>query len=229
MYKKNSPIWTTDLEALKQIVFDSKTRIEVLRKLGLRPFGSNYSRLDERVRNEKIDVSHFWNQSDTIVKINRARRQPIKNVLTEHSNYNKQRLKQRLLDENLLINKCNVCGIGPIWNGKKIVMILDHINGVHDDDRLENLQLVCPNCNSQLSTHCGRNRKAISNKKRCTDCAKVISNNRIRCRLCASIARRKVHNRPTKEQLLLDVSITNYQATARKYGVSNATIRKWLK
>ncbi len=39
-----------------------------------------------------------------------------------------------------------------------MALVLDHINGVADDNRLENLQIVCPNCAATLTTHCGRNK-----------------------------------------------------------------------
>lgn len=51
------------------------------------------------------------------------------------------------------------CGQGEEWMGKKMSLILDHINGVHDDNRIQNLRIVCPNCNATLDTHCGKNVK----------------------------------------------------------------------
>jgi hypothetical protein len=39
-------------------------------------------------------------------------------------------------------------------------LIIDHINGVGDDNRLENLQIVCPNCAATLDTHCGRKNRS---------------------------------------------------------------------
>lgn len=53
--------------------------------------------------------------------------------------------------------KCFVCGLVE-WRGKPITLILDHINGDSTDQRLENLRLICPNCDSQTSTWMGRNR-----------------------------------------------------------------------
>jgi len=54
--------------------------------------------------------------------------------------------------------ECSICGQEPFWNGKELTLILDHINGVHTDDRLENLRWVCPNCNYQLDTTNGKNK-----------------------------------------------------------------------
>jgi hypothetical protein len=49
--------------------------------------------------------------------------------------------------------------IGPNWNNKGLVLQLDHINGVHNDNRVENLRILCPNCHSQTDTFCAKNIK----------------------------------------------------------------------
>lgn len=53
---------------------------------------------------------------------------------------------------------CSVCNQEPLWNDKELIMILDHINGIPDDWRPENLRLVCPNCDTQLSTYKSKNK-----------------------------------------------------------------------
>jgi hypothetical protein len=67
-------------------------------------------------------------------------------------------LKVRLLREGLLVNRCYECGMEPLWQGKRLVLILDHRNGDNTDNRLENLRLLCPNCNSQQPTFAGKNK-----------------------------------------------------------------------
>ena len=71
-------------------------------------------------------------------------------------------ISQSSLKTHLKIHKdykCEICGIEGMWNGKPLVLILDHINGNPEDNRYENLRFVCPNCNSQLPTFTGRNKK----------------------------------------------------------------------
>lgn len=58
---------------------------------------------------------------------------------------------------------CNICGCEQIHNGLPLVFILDHISGDATDNSRPNLQMVCPNCDSQLPTYKGRN---IGNGKR---------------------------------------------------------------
>jgi 5-methylcytosine-specific restriction endonuclease McrA len=65
-------------------------------------------------------------------------------------------LKARLLRAGLLANRCNRCGIAD-WRGKAVSLELHHINGMGDDNRLENLEILCPNCHSQTDNWGGRN------------------------------------------------------------------------
>ena len=78
-------------------------------------------------------------------------------VFVENSTYPRHKLKHRIIRYEMLEYKCQCCGIGPEWNGKPMPLILDHINGINNDNRLENLRFVCSNCDSQLPTYKSRN------------------------------------------------------------------------
>lgn len=75
----------------------------------------------------------------------------------KHSYYKTGHLKHRLIEAKIFEDRCFECGLSTEWNGKPIVLHLDHINGINNDHRLENLRLLCPNCHSQTSTWCGKN------------------------------------------------------------------------
>ena len=65
-------------------------------------------------------------------------------------------VKRHLLEAGILTNRCAWCGISE-WRGRPISIQIDHINGVRDDNRVENLRMLCPNCHSQTETFAARN------------------------------------------------------------------------
>ena len=67
-------------------------------------------------------------------------------------------VRKAILEQNLIEYKCSVCGLQDEWNGSKISLHLDHINGENGDHRLENLRFLCPNCHSQTQTYVGKNK-----------------------------------------------------------------------
>ena len=83
-------------------------------------------------------------------------------IAGNHTQYGTNKLKKRLIKDGYLKHICVGCGLTDTWNGKPITLHLDHINGVHNDHRLDNLRLLCPNCHSQTDTWCGRNKKTTA-------------------------------------------------------------------
>ena len=75
----------------------------------------------------------------------------------KHPQFQTYKLKNRLLKEGVLENKCSVCEITE-WNHKKINMELDHIDGDRTNHNIENLRMLCPNCHSQTDTYCSKKR-----------------------------------------------------------------------
>lgn len=83
-------------------------------------------------------------------------------VFTESSSYNRGHLKKRIIQQELIPYICDRCNLIDEWNGKPLVLRLDHINGIKNDHRIDNLRFLCPNCDSQEPTYCGRNVKKNS-------------------------------------------------------------------
>jgi hypothetical protein len=156
-------------------------------------------------------------------------------------------LKRRLYEAGLKERRCELCGQGEEWRGRRMSLILDHINGVRDDNRLENLRIICPNCAATLETHCGKKAHPRLTDRRCRGCGKSFRPTYVANRYCSptcfherqrargarmkGVPRphlRKVE-RPPFEQLLREIEQTSYLAVARNYGVSDNAIRKWVR
>jgi len=180
----------------------------------------------------------------------RNRQKPISEVLVVGSTYPRKNVKRRLLAEGLKEPRCELCSQGEIWRGRPISMILDHINGVRDDHRLENLRMVCPNCAATLDTHCGRRNRIERAKRGCLRCGTGFVPSYAKQRYCSRFCgvrwdratcggragRRGVPvpesrkaNRPPYLQLIGEIEGTSYLAVGRKYGVSDNAVRKWVR
>lgn len=157
--KRRSPIWTLPIDEFRSLVARCSTQTEILEFFDLENKGGNYRTLKARLDSENVDTSHIF--CDPIGRNRRAGRRhrtPFEEILVRGSKFSRNHLKRRLLEEGLLGNVCSICGLDGTWHGKPLHMVLDHMNGIGDDNRIENLRMVCPNCGSQLPTHCGRNK-----------------------------------------------------------------------
>ncbi len=228
MRKRTSAIWKISKNELEKVVSESVSFADIIRHFGFALASGNYKTLRKRLEYDNIDNSHIPQGLGS----NRNRKFPeraipLEEVMVENSTYCRGSLKKRLLKAGILENKCEICGQDEIWNDIKLVMVLDHINGIRNDHRRENLRMLCPNCNSQQPTFAGRK---LRKKYNCKKCGKEMSKTSTLCIKCSNKEKlRKVKNRPSKEQLLKEVKKTNYCAIGRKYGVSDNCIRKWLK
>jgi hypothetical protein len=231
--------WNISKEEFKDFIKNSNTKSEVLRKLNLKMHGGNYNTLNRYIEIYNIDISHFkenFNNYKNFIK------RDLSEILVEKSTFtSSSHLKNRLYKEGLKERICEMCGQTEEWNGNKISLILDHINGIRNDNRIENLRILCPNCNATLDTHCGKNKKKkkqiiINNRKnkieKYCSCGKKIHNSSNKCIQCFNkihnIRQRKVE-RPSYDQLLKEIKELGYRGTGRKYGVSDNSIRKWKK
>jgi hypothetical protein len=151
--------WTDD--DLRAVVSSSTTLSQVLRSLGYRPSGGMHRYVRQKIVNLGIDTSHFVGQAWA-----RGRRGaspgriPLSEILVQNSTYTSTgALRKRLIAEGLKPARCERCGLES-WLGEPLPLALDHINGEHTDNRIENLRILCPNCHALTDTWCGRGKSS---------------------------------------------------------------------
>lgn len=207
----------------ERICNESSSVAEICRRLGYSVVSSAYRSVYKRAAAESVSLGH-------LAKSNRGRsfpkqRAPVDKVLQSG---NRGWIKKVFLREGLLNNLCALCGMPPEWRGRPLVMRLDHIDGDSRNNVLDNLRLVCPNCDSQLPTFSGRNNTP---KYTCIDCGGRVGKGSRRCIGChnRALIRPTKITWPSLPELKARLKETTYESVARELGVSSNAIRKRLR
>jgi hypothetical protein len=215
---------TIDENTLKFAVLNAKNIAQVMANMKHVDSSSGRKTIKKYIIIYNINTSHFETVKERYERAPYVINAKIPNsdVFIENNNHHLSgySLKKRLYEEGLKKPICEKCGQDENWHGEHIGMILDHINGIHNDNRLENLRILCPNCNAALPTHCRGNIKLNKQKQKIEHIKKRYIN--------LSISQRKV-KRPEYEILKQEINDFGYTGTGKKYGVSDNAIRKWVK
>lgn len=217
----------------------------------------NGNNKDNRLNNLRLLCPNCHSHTDTFMNKGKGWKHPVINTIpknrkykisnedlfTKDSSYYRKDVRKRILNECLIPYQCAICELS-VYEGKQLLLQLDHINGVHNDHRLENLRFLCANCHSQTDNYCSSNLKinnfpkikSIKDDKYdliihyCVTCGEnKVSKKGSNCLTCFKISQRK--NIPSKENLssIAYQHNCNLTSVGKEYGVSDNSVRKWLK
>ncbi len=131
-------------DELLNAVEGAQSIAEVVRRLNLNKSSNTYTTLKKEFEHYKI-TPQFKKRNRSTTPYS------IENIFCENSTYDRTTLRNRIIKEKILKYECCECGIID-WNERKLSLQLDHINGISNDNRIENLRFLCPNCHSQTKT-----------------------------------------------------------------------------
>ena len=223
-----------DETLFREVVAANTNVSSCLRKLGKPVSSAMYLSFWRHCDKLGLDTSHM-----TTERVER-KRVTSPGIFVRDSGVSQSTLRKYAIKDGRVKYECVLCGQGDQWRGKTLPLILDHINGVNNDNREENLRFLCPNCNFTLDTHGSKNcdsRKKIISCERCGVKEEVnfSSKKRFCGNRCSVLSRvesgdqpRKVE-RPDYETLKQETEISGFSAVGRRYGVSDNAVRKWIR
>jgi hypothetical protein len=151
-YRTTAPSCCTDDE-VRAAFAESRSMADLLRRVGLVPRGDNYRVMRLRLERLGLDATRLKGQAWSR---GQRRSRALEELLVAGRACSGPVLMRQLLEAGYLERACVGCDLVE-WLSEPIPLELDHINGDHTDNRLENLRLLCPNCHAQTNTYRGRN------------------------------------------------------------------------
>ena len=196
---KNSILEKFTEKELEDLLSSSRSFKNFLEKVGYYTTGSGAYNSAKKYLNSKFIKIPTYNYVSVFYGKTKN-----EDFFTENSTIDRTTIKRRIIKEKLIDYKCAKCFNEGIWNNEEMTLELDHINGINNDNRLENLCFLCPNCHSQTNTNSGRNKK-VKKKEFLCDCGNKMYKKSNKCNECYGkdkFLQRKVLNRPELNVLL---------------------------
>jgi hypothetical protein len=144
-------------ENIQEAARVSHSLSDMARHFGIKPTGGTLGWYRKLIERFQIDVSHFTGYAHMKGKVS-SQRKSAKEILRKTGKMQHGWKLRRSLLEIGRKDECQ-CGQASLWNGKSLILIVDHINGDNTDHRPDNLRILCPNCHSQTDTFAGRNKR----------------------------------------------------------------------
>jgi hypothetical protein len=157
--------WNED--QFRKAVAESVSIAQVIRTLGLAVSGGSYATVAHWIAVWDLDASHFTGQAwvgTRPSRLNPGQKHTLDTIFCKGSAFPTSRLLAILLREGLRERRCERCRLAK-WQDRPIPLEVDHVNGVRNDHRLENLRVLCPNCHALTPTWRGRKNKKPRNSK----------------------------------------------------------------
>lgn len=202
-------------DELQELLDKSNSYSDFLRHIGLNPKGGNPKTLKKIIEEYDLDETKLnENRHNLYVKCAECTSKSRKSYSLEdilngkYPNYQSGKLLTRLIEAGYKERKCEKCGITE-WMGKELVFHLHHKDGKHNNNKFDNLEILCPNCHSQTDNFAGK-----SNRKNTT--SKIISDK---------------HGEPkvSREEIFKIMETNSYNSAADLLGVDKETVSRWHK
>lgn len=214
-----SKIRNISKEKLQKILDISTSLSNALTIIGFKTKGYNRKTLKKIIEEYKLDLSNMKENykkmieknSNLISNFKKKKVDEYKLIFCENSKIKRYTIKNIIIREKLLKFQCNLCGNKGNWQKLKLVLQLDHKNGISDDYRLENLRFLCPNCHSQTDTYAGKNKNKIKEDKKENNLKLFILN---------------------RKKDIKEINVLKFgwvSKISKKWGVSHTEVKRWIK
>lgn len=217
-------------EEIEIAVKNSRMYSEIFSNLGVKLNGGSYPWIKNLIKEYGITTDHFLTDEERYkIKGEQLRKYQI--LSYDEPLPNGCRLKSAKLKDYMTHHGveycCNVCELS-VWMDKPITLDVDHVNSNPHDNRLENLQFICPNCHRIKTSN---ERKDDKCGNHCEDCGDTINKKSIKCKSCFmknlnSVEKINKITWPTNEKLIKMVWEKPTSQISKELGVSDKAVEK---